>query len=60
MGIGLDTNELASSEAFDIKLLTIGFIWALIENSMNYDASKSDWFEFLLGASETPMQKPWA
>ena len=48
MGIGLDTNELASSEAFDIKLLTIGFIWALIENSMNYDPSKSEWFEFYL------------
>ena len=48
MGIELDTNELASSEAFDIKLLTIGFIWTLIENSMNYDPSKSDWFKFYL------------
>ena len=48
MRLGLDSNELSSSEAFDIKLLTIGFIWNLVEHSMEYDPAKSEWFEYYL------------
>ena len=47
----LDSDKL-SSDAFDIQLLTIGFIWNLVEHSLEYDPSKSEWFEYYLKPRE--------
>ena len=44
----LDSDKLSSPDAFDIQLLTIGFIWEFIEHSLKYDPSNSEWFEYYL------------
>ena len=47
MGKKLDSSLLAH-DSLDVELNTVGFLWYLLDYSMKYDPSKSDWFEYYL------------
>ena len=42
----------------NLKMLTIGFIWSLIEHSMNFDFDRNDgkWFEHYLQSRSSPYE----
>ena len=51
MNQSLDSSRLAR-DSLKIELKTVGFLWYLLEYSMTYDPSKSEWFEYYLKPRE--------